>query len=108
MFKILPAKTGDLYWVRVYSGTLKANSRVYNPQRDKRENVAQLWQIHATRKERDGQVERVTAGDIVGVIGPRHSITGDTPWMPASCGTGVRGMSPTGGVSGSVEPGMVS
>jgi elongation factor G len=78
VFKILPAKTGDLYWVRVYSGILKANSRVLNPQRDKRENVAQLWQIHATRKERDGQVERVMAGDIVGVIGPRHSITGDT------------------------------
>ncbi len=31
VFKILPAKTGDLYWVRVYSGILKANSRVLNP-----------------------------------------------------------------------------
>ncbi len=78
VFKILPAKTGDLYWVRVYSGTLKANSRVYNPQRDKKENIAQLWQIHATRKDRDGQIDRVSTGDIVGVIGPRHSITGDT------------------------------
>ena len=78
VFKILPAKTGDLYWVRVYSGTLKANSRVLNPLRDKKENVAQLWQIHATRKERDGQVDHVSTGDIVGVIGPRHSITGDT------------------------------
>jgi elongation factor G len=78
VFKILPAKTGDLYWIRVYSGTLKANSRVLNPQRDKKENVAQLWQIHATRKERDGQVDHVTTGDIVGLIGPRHSITGDT------------------------------
>ena len=78
VFKIIPAKTGDLYWVRVYSGTLKANSRVLNPQREKKENVAQLWQIHATKKERDGQVDHVTTGDIVGVIGPRHSITGDT------------------------------
>lgn len=78
VFKILPAKTGDLYWVRVYSGVLKANSRVLNPTRDKKENVAQLWHIHATKKERDGQVETVGAGDIVGVIGPRYSITGDT------------------------------
>lgn len=78
VFKILPAKTGDLYWVRVYSGTLKANSRVLNPLREKKENVAQLWQIHATRKERDGQIDHVSTGDIVGVIGPRHSITGDT------------------------------
>lgn len=78
VFKILPARTGDLYWVRVYSGVLKSNSRVLNPERDKKENVAQLWQIHAQRKERDGQVDHVSTGDIVGVIGPRHSITGDT------------------------------
>jgi elongation factor G len=78
VFKILPAKTGDLYWIRVYSGTLKANSRVYNPNRDKKENVAQLWQIHATKKERHGQVEELTCGDIACAIGPRISITGDT------------------------------
>ena len=59
-------------------GRSKANSRVWNPQRDKKENVSQLWQIHATEKERDGQVDQVSTGDIVGVIGPRHSITGDT------------------------------
>ncbi len=78
VFKILPAKTGDLYWVRVYSGELKANSRVLNVGQNKKENVAQLWHIHATRKERDGQVPSVETGDIVGVIGPRESVTGDT------------------------------
>jgi elongation factor G len=78
VFKILPAKTGDLYWIRVYSGELKSNSRVLNPLRDKKENVSQLWQIHATRKERDGQVDHLSTGDIAGVIGPRHSVTGDT------------------------------
>lgn len=78
VFKILPAKTGDLYWIRVYSGTLKANSRVFNPNRDKKENVAQLWQIHATKKEKQGQVDELTCGDIACAIGPRHSITGDT------------------------------
>jgi elongation factor G len=78
VFKILPAKTGDNYWVRVYSGTLKANSRVYCPNRDKKENVAQLWQIHASKKERDGQIDAAPAGDICCVIGPRFGITGDT------------------------------
>jgi elongation factor G len=78
VFKILPAKTGDLYWIRVYSGVLESNSRVYNPNRDKKENVAQLWQIHATKKERQGQVERLECGDIACAIGPRMSITGDT------------------------------
>lgn len=78
VFKIIPAKTGDLYWIRVYSGTLKANSRAFNPNRDKKENVAQLWQIHATKKERQGQVEELQCGDIACAIGPRQSITGDT------------------------------
>lgn len=78
VFKILPAKTGDLYWVRVYSGELKGNSRVYCSGQDKKENVAQLWQIHATRKDRDGQIPSVGTGEIVGLIGPRFAVTGDT------------------------------
>lgn len=78
VFKILPAKTGDLYWIRAYSGRLKANSRVYNPNRDDKENIAQLWQIHATKKDKQGQVDSITAGDIVCAVGPRNSITGDT------------------------------
>ncbi|GAA4471882.1 elongation factor G [Novipirellula rosea] len=78
VFKILPAKTGDNYWIRVYSGELKQNSRVQCPNRDKKENIAQLWQIHASKKERDGQIESVGAGDICCVIGPRFAITGDT------------------------------
>jgi elongation factor G len=78
IFKILPAKTGDNYWIRVYSGTLSQNSRVLCPNRDAKENVAQIWQIHASKKERDGQMEQVGAGDICCVIGPRAGITGDT------------------------------
>ena len=50
VFKVLPYKTGDLSWVRIYSGTLKGNSRVLNATRDKKENVAQLWRIHASKK----------------------------------------------------------
>jgi elongation factor G len=76
VFKVLPAKTGDIHWVRVYSGVLKSNSRVLNPGKDLKENVAQLWHIHATKKEE--QVESVEAGDIVGIVGMRQSITGDT------------------------------
>ena len=76
VFKILPYKTGDLSWVRIYSGTLKGNSRVLNPGKDKKENVAQLWQIHASKK--DEQLESAQAGDIVGIIGLRDSVTGDT------------------------------
>jgi elongation factor G len=76
VFKVIPAKTGDISWVRVYSGVLKSNSRVLNPAKNEKENVAQLWQIHATKKEE--QLESVGCGDIVGIVGLRHSITGDT------------------------------
>lgn len=76
VFKVLPAKTGDISWVRIYSGSLKSNSRVLNPAKNEKENVAQLWQIHATKKEE--QLEQVGCGDIVGIVGLRHSITGDT------------------------------
>jgi elongation factor G len=76
VFKVLPAKTGDLSWVRVYSGTLSANSRALNPAADKKENISQLWLIHATKREQ--QVESVHAGDIVGLVGLRNTITGDT------------------------------
>ena len=78
VFKILPAKTGDNYWIRIYSGELKQNSRLLCPNRDKKENVAQIWQIHATKKDRSGQIEAVGAGDICCVIGPRFAISGDT------------------------------
>ncbi len=76
VFKVLPAKTGDLSWVRIYSGELKANSRALNLEKDKKENIAQLWRLHATKREQ--QVEIASAGDIVGIIGLRHTITGDT------------------------------
>ncbi len=75
VFKIDARKTGDLHYVRVYSGQLKANSRVLNPGKDKKENVPQLWHIQADRQE---QVPAVSAGDIIGIIGLRHSVTGDT------------------------------
>ena len=75
VFKIDADKHGDLHYMRVYSGELKAGSRVLNPGKDKKENVPQLWHIQADRRQ---QVPNVSAGDIVGIIGLRHTVTGDT------------------------------
>ena len=75
VFKIQADKHGDLCFVRVYSGTLPSGSRIYNPGNDKKENVSQLWHIQSDRRE---QISEVEAGDIVGIIGLRHSVTGDT------------------------------
>jgi elongation factor G len=75
VFKIQADKHGDLHYVRIYSGLLKGNTRASNPRTDKKENISQLWHIQADRRE---QVESVEAGDIVGIIGLRNSVTGDT------------------------------
>ncbi len=75
LFKVQADRHGDLDFVRVYSGRLKAGSRVYNPGKDKKENVPQLWRIQADDRK---QVEEVQAGDIIGIVGMRHSVTGDT------------------------------
>jgi elongation factor G len=75
VFKVQADRYGDLDYVRVYSGKLTANSRVLNPGKNKKENVPQLWRIQADRRE---QIQSVEAGDIVGIMGMRHSVTGDT------------------------------
>ena len=75
VFKITNDQHGDLSFVRVYSGQLKAGSRVYNPGRDKKENCSRLYHIRADEREK---IEVVSAGDIVGVVGLKDSATGDT------------------------------
>jgi len=75
LFKIVADKHGDMHYVRIYSGRLKANSRVLNPGKETKENIPQIWRLLADRRE---QIPEATAGDIVGVIGMRQSITGDT------------------------------
>ncbi len=75
VFKIVADRHGDLSYIRVYSGTLKAGSRLLNAARERKENAAQLWHIQANHRE---QVSEVFAGDIVGIIGLRNSYTGDT------------------------------
>ncbi|KPK50693.1 MAG: elongation factor G [Planctomycetes bacterium SM23_25] len=75
VFKIAADAHGDLYWVRVYRGRLKAGSRVLNAARDKKENVQRLWRMHAADRIRE---DAVSAGDIVALVGLRNSVTGDT------------------------------
>ena len=70
-------KHGDLHWVRVYSGDAQGQQpRAATRARTRRKTSPQLWHIHADQDAE--QVDSAAAGDIVGVIGLRHSITGDT------------------------------
>lgn len=75
VFKIQTETHGDLYFARVYSGVLKSNSRLVNPRTKKKELITQLWHIQSDSREK---VERVEAGDICGIVGPKDTATGDT------------------------------
>jgi elongation factor G len=75
VFKIQNDAHGDLSFVRIYSGNLKAGTRVYNPGKDKKEICSRLWHIRADERVK---VEESHAGDIVGVVGLKDSVTGDT------------------------------
>ncbi|MFL5244589.1 MAG: elongation factor G [Gemmataceae bacterium] len=78
VFKIVADTHGELYFIRVYSGTLKASSRVWNPGKDCKELLAKLYHIHADPEKQREEIPQSQAGDIVAVIGLKDSITGDT------------------------------
>lgn len=69
---------GKLTFFRVYSGSLKAGSYVYNATKDKRERIGRLLQMHANKRE---EIEEVMAGDIAAAIGLKETRTGDTMTM---------------------------
>ncbi len=75
VFKITNDAHGDLSFVRVYSGILRSGSRPYNPGRDKKEICSRLYHIRADERVK---IEEGLAGDIVGVVGLKDSVTGDT------------------------------
>ncbi len=74
-FKIIFHPTGDLTFLRVYSGTLKQGMRLFNPRTGKFERVSQIYRMHADRRE---AMKQVCAGDIVAVTGFKLTATGDT------------------------------
>ena len=76
VFKIMADPyVGKLAFVRVYSGTLKAGSYVYNSTKGKRERVGRILRMHANHRE---EIDEIRAGDICGVVGFKETTTGDT------------------------------
>ncbi|MBM3332600.1 elongation factor G [candidate division WOR-3 bacterium] len=75
-FKVVADKhVGKLVYVRVYSGTLKAGSYVYNSTQEKDQRVGRLLRMHANRQE---QVDALYSGEIGAVVGLSDTVTGDT------------------------------
>ena len=106
VFKILPYKTGDLLLgPDLFRSNSRPIQRVLNSgQGQKKENVAQLWRIHATKKDEQTD-EASRAGDIVGIIGLRESVTGDTTLRHAGTDfAGSRSSFPETVISMAIEP----
>ncbi len=66
---------GTLTFIRVYAGTLKSGSYVYNAMQGKKERVGRIVLMHANKRE---EVDELNAGDIGAVVGLKNTTTGDT------------------------------
>ncbi len=66
---------GRICFVRVYSGSVKVGSTVYNATKDGRERLGRIVQMHSNHRQ---DVEEIYAGDIAAVVGVRNTTTGDT------------------------------
>lgn len=66
---------GQITYIRIYSGELKAGTQVYNPLEKKKERINKILQMHANKRT---EVETASAGDIVAVSGLKFTTTGHT------------------------------
>lgn len=66
---------GKLSFFRVYSGTLKSGSYVYNSTKGKRERIGRILLMHSNSRT---EIDEVYAGDIAAAVGLKDTGTGDT------------------------------
>lgn len=75
-FKIMSDPyVGKLTYFRIYSGTLKAGSYVYNSTKNRKERIGRILRMHANHRQ---EVEEAMAGEIVATVGLKDTMTGDT------------------------------
>ena len=66
---------GKLAFFRVYSGTLKSGTYIYNASKNKRERIGRILLMHAASRT---EIEEAHAGDIAALVGLKETGTGDT------------------------------
>ena len=66
---------GKLCFFRVYSGTVKAGTTVYNSVKDSNERMGRILQMHANHRQ---DIDECHAGDIAAAVGLKNTTTGDT------------------------------
>ena len=76
VFKIMTDPyVGQLAFFRVYSGTLRSGSSVYNVAKRRNERIGRLLRMHANKRE---DIQEILAGDICAAVGLKTVSTGDT------------------------------
>ena len=66
---------GSLTFIRIYSGTIKSGTAVYNSSSEKEERVGRMLLMHANSRE---DIKEANAGDIVSLAGLKNTMTGHT------------------------------
>ncbi len=79
VFKIIASSSGDLLYVRIYSGKIKLGDHLWNPRTKEKLKVKRLLRLYSKNIE---PVEEAGPGDIIGLIGTSNVFTGDTLCTP--------------------------
>ncbi len=79
IFKINASNTADLFFLRIYSGTLHGNDQLVNARTGEKVRAKQLYRIYAKSTE---QIQEAGPGDIVGLTGLKDCGIGDTLCAP--------------------------
>ena len=75
-FKIqLDPHVGKLTYTRIYAGVIESGSYVFNVSTGKKERVSRILLMHANQRE---EIDKAFAGEIVALVGPKETKTGDT------------------------------
>jgi elongation factor G len=74
-FKTVTEQTGDLIYVRVYSGELHPKDEVLNTITGRTERIARIFRMMGERRE---SLDTAGPGEIVAVVGLKNTATGNT------------------------------
>ncbi len=80
VFKVVAGGSADLLYLRSYAGHLAVNDMVLNSRTGERVRIKRILRLYSKNVE---AVEKIGPGDIVGIIGPQNTGTGDTLCSPA-------------------------